>query len=358
VTYTDTLDYSGAISVQLDTAVFPAHATTDISSTVVSLDIYLAIDSDCGTATVVCTEKPSVADDRVRIYIYDFSTLIFNGEIVGSSYGSNGLYTIKCQDVMARLKKRWGGDDRTYGAGNLPDPSTDTNTVQNIVEASSVDVSLTDIEGADFPIGVTEDIVIKGGTPDPLRPDKPAQGDVMLDLVRELDQGVVPNYCTFTTEAGVVTRRPRTIGTSIRTFTVDSYSNAWSHDHDVDTIQNKVTVIAKTIASIPTQAYAQAANSYLVAPFEYNPVTINVPRVIETEIDAQALADWVLAERNGRLHKVSFMRQLETTQYLAKTVTVNYATFGLVSQDMLVVSVHYHVDEKTATKVLTCEYRD
>jgi hypothetical protein len=347
-----------SIAVNLDTATFPAHTIIDISSTVVSGDVQLSIDSDCGTANVLCTEKNSAADDRVRLYFYLNGSLFFNGEIVGATRNADTSYSLKGQDVLARLKKRWGGADRTYGAGNLPDPSTDTNTVQNIAEASSVDASLTDIEGADFPIGITADIVIKGGTPDPLALDKPAQGDVMLDLVRELDQGVVPNYCTFTTGAGVVTRRPREIGTSVATFTSSSQAWDWNNDHDVNTIQNKATIIGKTIANIPTQAYAQASNSYLVAPFEYNPVTVNTPRVIETEVDAQALADWVVGERNGRLHKVTFTTPITTTEYLAKTITLNHSAYDLSSQDVLVVGLHHHFDERTATTTFTCEYRD
>lgn len=350
--------YQPTIETQLDTAIFPAHTIIDITSIQISGDVYLAIDSDCGTATVRFYTRPAAADDRVRFYCYADSVLFFNGELVGGSYDPASIYTIKAQDVMARLKKRWAGDDRSYGAGNLPDPSTDTNTVQNIAEASSVDASLTDIEGADFAIGVTQDIVIKGGTPDPLRPDKPAQGDVMLDLVRELDQSVVPNYCTFTTGAGVVTRRPRTIGSSVATFS-DSNTDVWDWtvDHSVDTIQNKVTVIGKTTANIPTQAYAQAANSYLVAPFEYLPVTVNSPRIIETEPDAQSLADWVLDERNGRLYKVTFTTPLDTTEYLAKTITVNHYLYELSSQLALVTGLHHHFDEKTATTTFTCEFR-
>jgi hypothetical protein len=345
------------IETIIDLATFPAHSLNNLSTIHLSGDVYLAIDSDCGTANVRFRTKSTHTDDRIRLYLYCDSVLFFNGEIVGGGYNADRTYTVRGQDVMARLKKRWGGDDRTYGAGNLPDPSTDTNTVQNIAEASSVDASLTDIEGADFPIGITEDIVIKGGTPDPLRPDKPAQGDVMLDLVRELDQGVVPNYCTFTTGAGVVTRRAREIGTSIATFNGSSTAWDWHIDHDVSTIQNKVTVIGKTIVSVPTQAYAQAANSYLVAPFEYTPITVNAPRVIETEIDAQALADWVVSERNGRLHKITFTTPLTTTEYLAKTITITNNLWEVYSQDVLVTALHHHFDEKTATTTFSCEYR-
>lgn len=345
------------IETQLDTAVFPAHTITDITSLQLSGDVNLSIDADCGTASFRFYTRPTQADDRVRFYCYVNSTLIFNGEIVGGAYDPVSIYTLKGQDVMARLKKRWGGVNRTYGAGNLPSASTDTNTVQNIAEASSVDVSLTDIQGANFPIGISADIVIKGGTPDPLHIDKPAQGDVMLDLVRELDTSVVPNYCTFTTGAGVVTRRPRVIGTSVATFNTSSLAWAWNTDHDVATIQNKATVIGKTIANIPTQAYYQAANAYLVAPFEYNPVTINSPRIIETSVDALALATWVVGQRNGRLHKVTFTTPITTTEYLAKTITLNHPLYELSNQDVLVTGLHHHFDEKTATTTFTCEYR-
>lgn len=357
MTFTDYISYSGYIAVQLDTAVFPAHTITDVSDVVVGADIYLAIDSDCGTATFLCNGKPGAADDRVRIYAYVNSTLIFNGEIVGANYTTAGLYEIRAQDVMARLKNRWGDVDRSYGAANVP-PSTDTNTAQNIAEASSVDASLTDIEGADFPIGISANIIIKGGTPDPLHIDKPAQGDVMLDLLRELDQSVVPNYCTFTTGAGVVTRRPRELGSSIRTFSVNNDITAWSNEHGVTTINNKCTVIGKTIANIPTQATFSAANSYLPAPFQYNPETLNSPRIIETPTDALALATWRVGNRNGRLHKVSLTRPLEEDEYLAKTVTLDQTTFGLASVDVLVIALHHHWDSNTATTTLTCEYRD
>ncbi len=230
-------------------------------------------------------------------------------------------------------------------------------TKQNIAEASSVDVSLTDIEGADFPIGITADILIKGGTPDPLNINKPAQGDVMLDLVRELDTSVVPNYCTFTTGAGVVTRRPREIGSSVATFGASDAWD-WTNDHDVATIQNKATVIGKTIANVPSQDEYSAANSYLVAPFEFNPTTVNSPRVIETPTDALALATWIVGERNGRLHKVTFTTPITTTEYLAKTITLNQSDYGLSSQLVLVVALHHHFDSKTATTTFTCEYRD
>lgn len=347
---------SPVIEVQLDTATFPAHTITDVTDAI-SGDVYLAIDSDCGTASILCTSKPSVADDRVRLYCYADSVLFFNGEITGANYAPAQTYTIKGQDILARLKKRWGGDDRTYGARNLPDPSTDTNTKQNIAEASSVDASLTDIEGAAFPIGISADVIIKGGTPDPLHIDKPAQGDVMLDLARELCTSVVPNYCLFTTGAGVVSSKPRVIGSSIATFTANDAWD-WTNDHDVNTIQNKCTVIGKTIANVPTQDVYQASNSYLVAPFEYNPVTINAPRIIETPTDALALATWVVGERNGRLHRVTFTTPITTTQYLAKTITLTQANYGLSSQLVLVVGLHHHFDAKTATTTFTCEYRD
>lgn len=349
--------FAPIIETNLDTAVFPAHAISDISSIVISGDVYLAIDSDCGTANIQCQLKSTFTDDRVRLYLYCDSVLFFNGEITGGGYSASRTYTIKAQDVMARLKKRWGDIDRRYGAANIP-ASTDTNTVQNLAEASSVDVSLTSIQGASFPIGITADIVVKGGTPDPLHYDKPAQGDVLLDLIKELDTSVVPNYCTFTTGAGVVTRRPRTLGTSIATFNGSSNAWDWSNDHSIDTIQNKATVIGKTIANIPTQAYYQAANSYLVAPNAYNPVTINSPRIIETSVDALALATWVVGNRNGRLHKVSFTTPLTTTEYLAKTITIDRLFWGLNNQDVLVTGLHHHFDSKTATTTFTCEYRD
>lgn len=346
------------IEVQLDTAVFPAHTITDISDIKVEGDVYLSIDADCGTANVTLTEKPSVADDRVRIYFYSDSVLFFNGEITGSSYIPALTYQLRCQDVMARLKKRWGGTDRSYGAGNLPDPSTDTNTSQNIAEASSVDVSLTDIEGADFPIGISANVIIKGGTPDPLNINKPAQGDVMLDLQRELDTSVVPNYCTFTTGAGVVTRRPRVLGTPIDVFNASDIFWDWSNEHVVESIANKCTVIGKTIANIPTQATADAPNTYLPAPFEFNPITVNSPRIIETAIDAQALADWNVAEKNGRLHRVSVTTHLNTLAFLAETVTLNNAAYGLNNEDALCVATHHHFDQLTSYTTFTFEYRD
>lgn len=350
------VDIKPIIETQLDTATFPDHDITDITTIVIDGEVTLSIDADCGTAVVNCTEIPSVADDRVRLYLYKDSVLFFNGEITGDNIPSNKTYGIKGQDVLARLKKRWGGADRSYGAGNLPDPSTDTNTVQNIAEASSVDVSLTDIEGTDFPIGISANIIIKGGTPDPLNINKPAQGDVMLDLVKELDTSVVPNYCTFTTGAGVVTRRPRTLGTSIATFGVtDAWD--WSNEHQVDTIVNKATVIGKTIANIPTQATTEDSNVYLPAPFEFNPVTINSPRVIETIPDAQDLADEIVAEKNGRLHKVSLTMPMTTTQYLAETITLNAPDWKLDNQDVLVTGLKHRFDRGTATTTFSCEYR-
>jgi hypothetical protein len=350
--------YRPQLSIQIDTATFPAHSITDITAYLApgGFDVDLSVDADNGSATVTLTSLPGVADEGVRIYIYSDGELLFNGEIAigGTSWNSDGTVTLSCVDALFRLRKLYGGVDRTYSPLNVP-PSTDTNVAQNVVEAGGVDSTLTHIEGEDRPLGTAQDVIIRGGGID--IDGNPSAADSLMEFLRLLDRSVVPNHATFTRANGAVYRLPREIGGSVASFT-ESNAWAWDRKRQPGSIVNKWLIKGLVIAGEPTEAEASASNSFLIAPWEYNQDTFE-SYLTDDPTWAQDLADWKLSDTNGRLNVVSWTTRLNNDKtLLGSTVTVTSSRRNLASQLVYVIGIKHHVDSKTGTTSFTAIFRD
>jgi hypothetical protein len=233
--------------------------------------------------------------------------------------------------------------------------STDTNVAQNVVEAGGVDASLTSIQGEDRALGTAQDVIIKGAGID--IDGNPSAADNLMEFLRLLDRSVIPNFATFTRANGAVYRRAREIGSSVATFTT---SNAWSFTRrrQPGTIINKWLVKGLPIADIPTEAEASATNALLVAPWEYNAEEFS-SYLVDDGVWAQNLADWLVADTNGRLNVVTWTTTLNNqTNILGSTVTVTSARQGLSSQLVYVTGVSHAANRKTATTAYTGIFRD
>jgi hypothetical protein len=342
------------IALQVDAAVFPGHDVTDITDYLLSMDIALATDTDNGSASITLSELPGAVSEGYRIYAYSDGTLIFNGWLPdgGTAWNEDGSVTLSCVDALFKLRNGWGGTDRTYDSLSS---DTDTSTAQNIVEASGIDASLTSIQGEDRVIGTAQDVVIHGGSID--IDGNPSARDIMIEFIRLLDRSVVPNHATFTRGDGAVYRRSREIGSSVASFTrSDSWS--FSRHRQPNSIVNKWLIKGLTIAEIPTEAEASAANAYLVAPWEYNSEEFS-SYLVDDPIWAQALADWLLADTNGRLNVVTWTGVLNSqTDMLGSTVTVTSTPHGLSGELVYVSGLRHHVDKKSATTAYTAIFRD
>jgi hypothetical protein len=346
-----------SVAVHVDTATFPSSSIVDITAYLApaGFEIDLGVDSDNGSARVTLTSLPADATEGRRLYIYGDGTLIFNGEIAigGTAWNADDTVTLSCVDALFKLRNAWGGPDRTYDSGS---GDTDTSTAQNVVEASGIDASLTSIQGEGRLIGTAQDVVIYGGN---IGIDgNPTQSTVMIEFLRKLDASVIPNHATFTRGNGAVYRRPRTIGGSVATFTEGS--NAWGFDRQrqAGSIVNKWLVRGLTIATIPTEAEASAANAYLVAPWEYNQQT-RESYLVDDPTWAQDLADWLLSDTNGRLNVVTWTSVLNNqTDILGSTVTATSSVRDLSSQDVYVTTIKHAVNSKTAVTTYTATFRD
>ena len=224
------------------------------------------------------------------------------------------------------------------------------------MEASGIDVSLTSIQDAGITLGVSEDIVIRGGNIDPFNPDQVQPSDNMLEAIRKIDQSVYPNHATFETGAGVVTRRPREVaGSSSVSF---SQSNAWgwTRDEDVNAIRNHIMARGKTIADVPLQSEASDTNIYLLDPWLYNHEEIDA-YYLENDTDTQALADWALATWNGILYDVGWTTLVDTSDLLCATADVTSAICELSAELVLIKHIRHHIDRSGATTTFTGEYR-
>lgn len=337
---------AGEIEIQLDTALFPSHSLVDISSTLISADVDLGIEQDCGSCSVVLTSRPSAAVERVRLYVYGYGDLLFNGEIAGVGWAENGIATLTGQDAMARLRNKWTLEDRTYTS------ATEQSVVQNLVEASGIDASLTSITGESWLIGVAQDVILHGGVIDLLTGD-PGQSDVPLDLIRLIDRST-PLYATYSDGAGVVNRKLRAIGSSVASF---STSNSWGYtrQRSANGVVNACKVIGLNIAGVPLESLYQDTSSWVFDPPKYITEEIN-SYLIEDQIQADLVSAAVVAAKNGRLNVVTFTTPLNSGISPCDTITITSTHIEVSSQTALITNLKHHIDGKTGTTTVTCEW--
>lgn len=356
-------NYEGVFSVQIDRAVFPDHDILDITAYYLSIDTDHGVYQDNGTVSIACFSEPPDVVDRYRLYVSINERLIFNGEITGARWNEDGTFTIIGQGPLAKLRHNWGGVDRVYNPGEM---STDFSVVQNLVEASGVDATLTDITGVGLAIGVSQDFVIHGGSLDPITLAKTST-DNMIDAVRLVDRSTVPNHVTYDDTRGVVCRRQLTIATTPSMTFSDSGGGdeiCWNvtRTRDVNAIINKTLISGLTIAGVPLQAESSAPNTYLPFPWEYNNEEFHT-ELLDVLGDVQALADWIVEWKNGRLNEVSWTSRLlerdgNDVDFLATTQYVTSTKRNLSSQKVFVTKIRHHIDRSTAITTFTGEFRD
>lgn len=341
------------LTVQLDTATFPASSTVDITSTVISVDVDLGVDQDNGTANIKLTTMPAAADFNIRVYVYagtSGTALIFNGFIAddGMTTHPDGTATLTCVDAMWRLRTPWSKDDRTYTA------ATDSSVVQNLVEASGIDASLTHIEASGWTIGVIQDVILHGGIEDPLTGD-PGPCDVPLDLIRRIDEAT-PLFVTYSAGDGAVYRRPWQLDMPVATLSDGTGGNSWDIENvlTLKKTQNACKVIGLAIVGIPTTALSQLTIVEIPDPPKYRTRPINNPLIEDTThatFVADTYVDW----------EARPFRMLTVTTYIrndidpADTVIIESdATSN--SYDALVSHIHHHIDGETAITTIQAEH--
>ena len=258
-------------SVQLDPG-----TPDDITAIVLSVDVSHGTEQQNSSATIVCTEYPDSFDFRQPIYIYASLSggtppIIFNGECIGIKSNHAGQYTITATDYLARLKFPWSKDTRTY-------TSDDASAVkQNLVEASGIDVSLTDIQApAGWTIGVGEDVLLE-------------PGDTPLELIQAIDDAM-PYWRTWTRPNGAIRSRPIEIGTSVATFTrgvAPVVEMEW--EDTIEGIVNACKVIGAVYNDVPVEAIYQQTTSYIPDPPKYVTETFQ-SRLIEDPTQALVVA--------------------------------------------------------------------
>lgn len=294
----------------------------------------LGVDQDHGEATITVASLSGIAERQtVQIWAgFDGDTArIFNGEVVGRGWSINGRPQIYCQDILARLKRKWGGEERVYAG------QTDYATVQNLVEASGVDSSLTSIEGSGTLLGVAQEIVLK-------------PGDAPLQLIRAIDEAS-GLYKTFTRANGAVYRRPVVLGTSAKTFSQGDNILDGSRRSDATNVVNSVIVRGLEYQAILIEATAQASSPYVPYPFDYNSQTITT-NLIETTEDAETVAAYVLAQLNGLANDISLTVIGDAGIDPGATATVIADRLGIYSAtDLYMAGVTHQVGKTFTTTV-------
>lgn len=308
-----------------------------------SFSVNLSIDADNGAATV--TVNPPVGSHGDELIVSGGGGTLFNGSLSGVGRDAVGNGVLTGVDVMSRMQHNYKGDDREY-TSDIPASAADDwdqEIVQNLLEAMGVPASLTSIEGASKPIGI-------------LRPLRLTTGDHFMDVIRDLDRQMVPNFVTFSRGNGAVYRRARTVGSSVATFSEDEIVSC-SYTSDVNTIRNGCKVTGYPTDTLPVEAEANAANALIPDPPGAFTETIDNAYFIETEADAQELADWVVGELNGVLHTVQWRTSLNATECLGATVLLNYSPCGFTDQAVYVTAITHSGDGQGAFSDYKGEYR-
>ena len=340
------------ISVQLDLAAFPGHDLRDVED-FISVDVDLGTDQDNGSCTVTCASVQTAAVERVRLYVYVAGELLFNGEIVGLGWNvseNDRTFVMRGRDAMARLRNKWTKEDRVYTS------ATEQSVIQNLVEASGIDASLTSIAGTSWMIGVAQEIVLHGGVADILTGD-PGQSDVPLDLIKKIDEST-PLWVTFSDREGVVVRRARELTSPVEYFTTGTIGSdvpCWdvTVERSADEVVNACKVIGLQVAGLPLESLYQAASAYVFDPPEFITEEINSPLIEDgTQADAVSLA--VVTYKNGRKMTVSFTTALTTAVNPGDTVSIVDTWAGL-NTSIFVTKVRYSIGADDATTTITGE---
>lgn len=163
---------------------------------VIGVDISMGLSQVNMTAQIhIAGGRPSVAEEQATADIWagynGHVAQLFYGELSGLAWEYfPGTITLDARDRLARLRLKWGGDDREYTE------QEDGEIIQNLVEAMGIDSSVTHIELSGWTLGVIESVIAK-------------TDQAFWPLVEEIDK--LSGYRTYTTSDGVV-RRTRVSG--------------------------------------------------------------------------------------------------------------------------------------------------
>lgn len=344
------ISMAGDIVVQYDLAAFPSHDLRTIDDAI-SIDIDLGVDQDNGSCTVTTASVPPDAVERIRLYVYagsGGSTLIFNGEVVGLSWGADHTFQTRGRDAMARLRNKWTLEDRTYTS------ATEQSVVQNLVEASGIDASLTSIAGASWLIGVAQPVVLHGGVIDVLTGD-PGQADVPLDLIRLIDRST-PLYVTYSAGDGAVYRKPRALGGNVEAFG-GSDTKCWNvtRERSADEVVNACKVIGLTLAGVPLESLYQATSSWVFDPPKYITEELN-SYLIEDQTQADLVSAAIVGYKNGRKNVVTFTTALNAGIDPADTVAISDSFLGLNTIPIFITNLKHHIAEDDAYTTIVGEF--
>lgn len=280
-------------SVQLDDGDDVVDVTDKVSKATISLGI-----GQQAAATVSFHTLPAI-NHNYGVYIYAMlgsgtPPILFNGLADGLDYNLDDTrLEVTCTDWLARLNEEWSRDARTY-------TSQDSSAViQNLVEASGVDVSLTDIQApSGWTLGVAAPVVLQ-------------TGQTPLDLIRQIDEAE-PLWTTFTASNGAVTRRPIVRGTSAQTYDYGSSPLiSGTVGYSLKGLYNAAKVTGAVYNGVPVEEVAQASSVHVPDPPQYRTIRLNSPLIEDptrAATVAAALVDYynippTVARLHCTLHK-------------------------------------------------------
>lgn len=267
-----------ALSVQIDNGF---DTPVDVADTVISVRTSHGVDLDAAACTVRLSIYPNDVDLRYRVYVYariDGGTLddaiLFNGEISDIVVYKDNTVDLICTDYLSRLSYEWSDTDRIY------ESEDSSAVVQNLVEASGIDVSLTDIQApSGWTVGVASPVVL-------------ATGDTPRALIRALDEAE-PFWRTWTRPNGAIRRRPLPVVASESSvaslvYATDIIDITWHYS--LDGMYNAARVTGATYNDVPIEElYQSGTGGYVPDPPKYFTTTLQ-SYLIEDPTRAQSVA--------------------------------------------------------------------
>lgn len=304
-----------------------------------SAHVSMGITQDTATAEIILDRSvPGDLDAGQRLIVYagwnGSTSLIFNGLISGSGGRSASKQRrIKCQCYMSRLRHPWGNGFYDY---TLQD---DDAVIVNLIEKSGIDPSLHDILTSGWTIPYLE---LRDGTPDPLNGGASA-ADIPLQLIREIDRA---RLCwTATRGNGAITRRPIALTTAYASYT-DSTMRDLEYEYDLEGIINKVLVKGAAIYGIPSiEEEYSAANSYLVAPNEYNAEQIQTNLLDDITL-GQDLATGTVALYNKLREPFTATLDGDPAMQIGYTLNLSSSFFGFSNKKGFIQRLEHSIDSR------------
>lgn len=193
----------------------------DFSSSVETIATHHATTADRGTAQINCTVYPSGLAVEQLIALFIDSELVFNGRVARPALHYVGQsVVIECEDVMANLSYKWGGEGLDpeldeLGSRVYTDGALVSAIITNYCEALAVPVSLHDIADSTW-------------SPCLIFPVTLRVGQQPITHIREWDE--VEGCWTASRNNGAITRRPIAIDAGAVAFTATEGDNIISAD--------------------------------------------------------------------------------------------------------------------------------